>query len=202
MKPLLLRDRRRIVTAALVVAVAIAAVTGGWAAAQVAEPWPSFVMTWRETGVGLGPNGAPGTQLFRLEYTNRRQFRTTLLENPSVPSAVGSTWTFDGRASTFRDARHGKEVVQPFNPDEFTVPDEWLAPGKIAFLLEQPGTRPLPGVNGLAALQREEVLPNGKRVREEVTYRPTDGIPTRRIISVDGVEVSRKEMVDFRLGKP
>ncbi len=129
MLPTLLQGRRRIVAAALAVAVmTMAAVTGtqGWAAASVPtdEPWSPFTMTWRETGAGLGPNGAPGTELFRLEYTDRRHFRSTLLENPSVPDAVGSTWTFDGRTSTFRDARHGTETVTPYNADELTVPAE------------------------------------------------------------------------------
>lgn len=201
MSPLLLRSRQRIVAAALAIA-AVAAVTATAASAQAREPWPAFTMTWRETGAGLGPNGATGTQLFRLEYTDRRHFRTTLLENPSLPSAVGSTWTFDGRTSMFHDARHGKDVVMPFTSDELTVPDEWLAPGKIAFLLERPGSTSAPIGDGLATLRREETLPNGKRERTEITYRLADGIPTRRIINVNGIEVSRKEAVDFRLGKP
>ena len=72
----------------------------------------------------------------------RFAFRQTLLENPAVPDAVGSTSTFDGRTSTSRDARHGVTRVTPYQPDELTVPAEWLVPGRIAYLLTQPVVHP------------------------------------------------------------
>ena len=167
--------------------------------AQSAESWPAFTMTWRETGNGLGLNGARGTQLFRLEYTDRRHFRTTLLENPTVPDAVGSTWIFDGQKSTFHDARHQRDQVTTYKPDELTVPAEWLAPGQIAYLLKRPGYTMTPLANGLAMLTHEETTPAGQTFREETTYRMADGIPTLRVTTVNGVEVDRKEVVEFHL---
>lgn len=199
------RGRRHLaalaVVAATTLAVAVARIGEG-ASAQAGEPWPSFTMTWRETANGLGWNGAKGTQVFRLEYTDRRHFRVALLENPALPGVVGATWTFDGRNSTFHDPRRDKDEVWTYGPDEFTVPDEWLVPGRIAVLLTRPGYTSVTLGNGLGLLRHEETLPNGKVSREEISYRLADQIPAGRVITVDGVEVSREEVVAFRLGAP
>lgn len=199
--------RRRLLPAFLVLAtmagVTLTTTHGSAASAnQAVEPWPAFTMVWRDTGVGLGLNGASGTQLFRLEYTDRRHFRTTLLEHSAMPGVVGSTWEFNGSASIFRDARIGREHRTPYGPDELTVPDQWLVPGGIDYLLTRPAyTRTTIG-DGLAVLRNEQTFPDGKVRAEEITFRLVDKIPTRRVTSIDGVEVSRKEVVEFRLGKP
>lgn len=198
--------RRRLVTiVALIGAATIGLVIArGWtaASAQATEPWPSFTMTWRETANGLGLNGAKGTQLFRLEYTDRRHFRTTLLENPTVPDAVGSTWTVGGDRSVFDNVRHKVRTATNFKPDEYSVPSEWLVPGGIDFMLTRPAYSQVALGDGLIMLRNEQTFPDGKVRSEEITFRLVDKIPTRRVTSVNGVEVSRKEVVEFTLGTP
>jgi hypothetical protein len=202
-----LHTRRSFLLAVLTVVVA-AAVSGVVAqsrrgvAGQETEPWPPFTMVWRETARGLGFNGAMGTQVLRLEYTDRHHFKVTLLENPQLPEVAGSTWVFDGSASSVTDARIGKPVVTSFQAGERTVPSEWLVPGKVPYLLMQGGHVVTPAGDGLAVLVQEESLPDGKRVREELTYRLAEAIPMRQVITVDGVEVSRREVIDFKLGIP
>lgn len=187
--------------------VALTATHGSAASSnQAVEPWPAFTMVWRDTGLGLGLNDATGTQLFRLEYTDRRHFRTTLLEHSAMPGVVGSTWEFtwefDGSASIFRDARSGKDHVTLYGPDELTVPDQWLVPGGIDYLLTRPGAIQTTIGDGSAVLRNAQTFPDGKVRSEEITFRLIDKIPTSRVTNVDGVEVSRKEVVEFRLGKP
>jgi hypothetical protein len=206
MTSLVRRGRRYFSVALAIVAVLTVAVaaarTGGGAAAQVGEPWPAFTMTWRETANNLGWNGTQGTQVFRLEYTDRRHWRVTMLENPALPGAVGATWTFDGRTSTFHDPRRDTDEVHPYGPDEVTVPSAWLVPGRVAALLTRPGYSSMSVGKGLGLLWHEETLPDGKVSREETTYRLADLIPTGRVITVDGVEVSREEVTDFQLTTP
>lgn len=203
----LLVGRRRLAAAVLatvVVAVMTVIVTRGWvtASAQAAEPWPAFTMTWRETGVGLGLNGVRGTQLLRLEYIDRRHYRLTLLENPAVPDAVGSTSAINGNVATSYNARFGRSTTQVLSdkPNEFAAPADWLIPGKINDLRGRPGYISVPLGNGQAMLRHEETAPDGKVRRQEITYRLVDGIPLGRTSSINGVEVSRIQVVDFKLG--
>ena len=125
-----------------------------------------------------------------------------MIENPTVPGAIGATWAFDGNASTFHDPRRDKDEVHPYGPDELTVPSEWLVPGRIAFLLTQPGYTSGGAGAGLGLLPHEETLPSGKVSREETTYRLIDMIPSSRVITVNGTEVRREEVTEFRLGAP
>jgi hypothetical protein len=204
----IVREARRYLAPATLAIVIAVAVTVGVARARggvpdpVSEPWPAFTMTWRETANNLGWNGTKGTQAFRLEYTDRHHFRVTMIENSALPQAIGATWAFDGTTSTFHDPRRDKDEVHPYGPDEATVPSEWLVPGRTAFLLTQPGYVAAPVGNGLGLLRYDETLPSGKVSHEETTYRLADLIPVSRVITVNGVEVRREEVIEFRLGTP
>lgn len=169
-------------------------------------------MTYQETARGLGLNGAMGTQRLRLEYTDRRHFRTTLGDNPSVPAAVGSTWSFAGDRSTFYDALHGVSRSTPYRPDEFTVPADWLVPGNTLFFAQRPGYAVTRLDNGVAALIRNEIIRTApsapgqpplvvppRTFRQQITYRESDGIPTGLVETVDGVVTRRIDLQDFRL---
>lgn len=165
-----------------------------------AEPWPPFTMVWGETARGLGMNGATGSQTFRLEYRDRRHFRTTLLENAAVPDAVGSTWTFDGTASIFYDARHKQSQTRPFAPNEETVPAQWLAPERVPPLVQKPGATARALSAGLKVASHEETV-SGHRSSREITFREADGIPTRVIDTSDGTEVRRVEVISLEVSK-
>jgi hypothetical protein len=158
------------------------------------EPWPAFVMVYRETAYGLGLNGAPGTQRFRLEYTDRHHFRTTLISNSALPSAVGSTWTFAGHMSTVHDAVHAYDQVNTFGADGVTVPAEWLVPGRIQELSTRPGYTVREAGNGQSVLAHTDTY-SGHSDRQELTFRPADGIPTHVVDTVDG-EVRREIVVE------
>lgn len=182
-----------LVTAALSSGIAANQVAAS--AAPVTEPWPPFVMTYRETANGLGLNGAQGTQRFRLEYTDRRHFRTTLISNAAVPGAVGSTWTFAGTVSTFHDAVHAHDMVNDLAKvpapnggqpaDGLTVPADWLVPGNAPYLATQPGYSVSPQVGGQSVLVHAGTW-SGHTVRQELTFRQADSIPVRNVEMVDG----------------
>jgi hypothetical protein len=161
-------------------------------------------MVYRETRNRLGAKGLPDTQLIRLEYTDRRHWRDTILENPNVPEAVGSWSELNGLTSKAFDAKLKRDTEGTYAPDEpINAPADWLVPGKPQFLAGRPEWVRLPAPGpGLATLRSETTLPDGRRVAEEVAYRVDNGISTRRIESVSGAEVERKEAVEFRLGAP
>lgn len=185
-----------ILAALLVIAISGIILTNGSGVvtAQSVEPWPAFVMTYRVTAPGFGLNGAVGTQRFRLEYTDRRHFRTTLIEDAALPGAVGSTWAFDGTASTFHDTRHGADQVAPYTSSQATVPADWIVPGRVQALTARPGYSALPTANGLAVLIHDDRA-SGHAFHSELTYRQTDGIPTRLTETVDG-QVKRTAEVE------
>ena len=102
-------------------------------AAQVSTPqpgmapptqWPAFTMVWLETAAGLGRNGAVGTQRLRLEYTDQRHFRITLLDHSEEPGAggqkqgiVGTTWTVDGTRSIYKRRETARSVYRRTSRD-------------------------------------------------------------------------------------
>lgn len=186
--------------AAAIVAAALLVTGPGLAGLRAApdEPWPPFVMVYRDTAKGYGLNGAVGTQVFRVEYSNRRNFRSVLLEHSAVPEAVGLTQTFDGRQSTFADPRFGVRTTS-YAPDQATVPADWLVPSRVPPLAHRPGAQVMPLGNGLG-LVRHEAVYNGRTIRVELTYREADGIPTSVLHTANGEETRRVEVVELRLG--
>ena len=73
-------------------------------------------------------------------------------------------------------------------------------PDRLPIELTQPGYTTTPLANGLAMLTHEETMPDGRTIREETTYRVADGIPMLQVTTVNGVEVDRKEAIEFHLG--
>lgn len=187
------------VTATLGVALLLIWAHGsGVGSAAADEPWPPFVMVYRDTARGYGPNGSMGTQVFRLDYRDSRHFRSVLLEHSAVPEAVGLTQTFDGRQSTFADPRFGVRVT-PYAPHERTVPADWLVPAQVPPLAQRPGATTVRLASGLALVTHEAIY-GARRVRTEITYRELDGIPIQMVESTDGDETRRVEVVELRLG--
>lgn len=164
------------------------------------EPWPAFTMIYREDADGLGINGARGYQRIRVEYTNRRSFKATVLEHSAAPEVVGSTVVYDGQTSTHYNANLNQTHVTRVAPNENLVVGPWLVPGVEPALARRPGaSAPRPVGEGRLAIGREW-SEGGQRFREEVTYRASDGIPTLFIESVDAKETRRIQVEDFRIG--
>jgi hypothetical protein len=163
-----------------------------------AEPWPPFVMVYRETSKGLGKNGAVGTALVRLEYTDRHHFRTIVLEEPNSPGAVGSTSTYDGRTTVNHRPGYSPDQITSWGTGDPTVPAKWLVPGEIEWLVKSGGYRVTSLGNGMAVASKDQFI-GGHQLREERTYREADGIPTKFVGTVDGQEVERFEVVDLQI---
>lgn len=158
------------------------------------EPWPSFVMVYRETR--HGPQG-PVTQLFRVDYKNARDFSSTLLAHSSVPEAVGYTNTFRNNVSTTTDPRFGTRS-ETYGPDERTVPADWLVPASRPSITYRAGVQVTRLPAGLA-VAREISSAGGRRVVLEITYREADGIPTLLVEQVEGTDVRRVEVLELSL---
>ncbi len=213
----------------LIVLASVGAVVGGWgdvAAPAVAagwggpmltardEPWPPFVMVVDDTEDGYGWNGAPATQRFRVEYTDRRHFTVTLISNPTLPGVVGSGGSFNGDKSVSYDALHRETRTTFYGPAEYTVPFEWLVPGSTTFF-QRPnsGWRSMSLGNGQRTVTRDMEIPvnigppgapptSVKKVmsRREITFRETDSIPTQVIDMSDGRVVKTVKVVELRTG--
>lgn len=154
-------------------------------------------------GRRLGKNGAPGTQVFRLEYTDRRHWRLTLLENPNVPEAVGSVDELDGNRLVGYDAKLKERRVSELPAEEAVLysPDRWLTPGRVRALERRPEWTATSGEQGRATLRRDVTAPDGRREREEITFRPVDGIPVRHVETNNGVEIRRLEVTELQVGR-
>ncbi len=184
------------------------------AAAGRDEPWPPFTMTFQETTHEHLGSATTRTQRVRVGYTVRRQFTTTLLADSAVPQSVGMMPTFNGQTTVHH--RPGfPDVVTQWAPGELTVPAKWLAPGGIDGLLKMRGYTSRPLGTDLAVASREETVPAyippsgaqgpaatpqpARQVRTEITYRVADGIPTRLVETVNGVEAHRIEVQDLQV---
>lgn len=168
---------------------------------QVAgEPWPPFVMEYKETAKGFGPNGSVGEQVTRLEYTDRRHFKLTILAHPGGEGFVGRSWTFDGDAVII--FRPPNSVVQGSSPgpEGGAVPDDWIVPGAAPVLAARPGARIIANGDGTATVIYEAVG-KGQSERTEVRLRQVDGIPLSMIQVENGQVVRRAEATRLEIGK-
>lgn len=164
----------------------------------VGEPWPAFVMVYRDAA-RVEPSGRMVTQVFRLEYSDARHFRTTLLQHSDDPSVVGYTQVFDGTVSTTHDPRLGSVASRTYRPDEWTVPADWLVPRKTPALQLRPDA--LLNAGPSTATVTAKYMQGAHAIIEEITYRIADGIPTLYVIRVDGSETRRTEVLELTVGR-
>ncbi len=169
------------------------------------ESWPPFVLVYQDTQTDRA-TGASGITRFQLEYTDRRHWRATLIDNPERPDTVGSTWVFDGDTMSSYDTHFNRQRVTTYGPDQQLIMDEWLGPDRIPMLTKKPNARGVQALgNGLAVLTQAETYlhPDTNKAvqwRREITYRVGDELPTRMVETVDGVEVRRWEALELRVG--
>jgi len=166
-----------------------------------------MVMVWRDVA-NYGINGTLGSQIFRLDYTDRCHQRLTLLEHSALPGIVGFYTQFDGRTKTTHDPHVGDDV-QTIAPSDCWPPDRYcLLP--IAFetpleLGKRPGWVRSPAGDGLMLVSYDgTVALAGVAVPEhvEIAYQPADGLPIRVIHFVNGREVQRREVVELCVSAP
>ena len=172
-----------------------------------ASDFPSLVMVWRDAA-NYGINGTPGSQTFRLDYTDRCHQRVTLLEHSALPDVAGSFTQFDGRTEITHDPRHRPDDVRSIGPADCWPPDRYLlvpiAMGGVREIAARPGWTQKPTGDGLAVLTYDGTLPIADGVAHEqieITYRPVDGLPTRVVYVVNGREAQRREVLELHVGK-
>ncbi len=168
--------------------------------ASLAWPWPPFTMTYRDTRRGVGVGGVDETRVYRVDYTDRRHFRVTLLENQTMPRAVGFTTIVDGHRVLTHDPA-GQDTVSEVTTDTYQpAPADWLVPGAISQMLAQRGYELRLLGDGLATLVHDVPM---ARHREEITFRQDAQIPLRMVETTDGIEVRRVEVLSLMVnGRP
>lgn len=177
-----------------------AAVAGQQAFSSVArEPWPSFVMVYRDTAV-VGGTGKSVTQTFRLEYRDQMHFKSTLIFHSDTPEAIGYTQTLDGVVSDTKDPRVPTSQSRSYTSGEATVPADWLVPRSTPSLLLRPGARAIQ-IDALTAVATHRMVADGRDTEEEVVYRVSDGIPTSYTVRVDGRVVRQVQVLELTTSK-
>jgi hypothetical protein len=162
-------------------------------------------MVWRDAA-NYGINGTPGSQLFRLDYTDRCHQRLTLLEHSALPGIAGFFTQFDGRTKITHDPAQGRDDVQTLDPNDCWPPDRYLLV-PIAFenpleLATRPGWVRTSAGDGLMLVSYDgTVLVAGGVVPEhiEVAYQPTDGLPIRVAHVINGRETQRREVIELHV---
>jgi hypothetical protein len=184
---------------AVVALIALMLLSGGRGQAQTPEPWPSFVMVYRDTVGSALAADPPTTQTFRLVYTDRRNFVSTVLAHSKLPSGIGYTQTVSATRSSVVDPRFGTVQSAAIGPDEpRTVPSDWLVPAKSPSISAIPDATSVIGLDGLTTTTLVQSA-GGRRIVEQLVYRTADGIPVRFIQSVNGIETRHTEVLELTI---
>lgn len=173
------------------------------------EPWPPFVMVFKEPTGGSGAGGSVDSfQVTRLDYKDRQHWRTVILEHSAFPRTAWMTITLEGNLLSF----HNSDVSPPWQDSSRVVPREermyvppfgslrWVPPSPIELQLGKPGYAIKRVGDGLAVL-RHTALCSGYLVRTETTFRLDDGIPLRRVRFINGVPTTQFEVLELQIGK-
>ncbi len=101
------------------------------------EPWPTFVMVYEELSYPNGPHGVKETDVWRLEYNNRRSWRLYLEESTREPRMTGLRESFEGTMYTSGPGALAAGVSREIT-DGYAIPADWLAPGLHTYITESP----------------------------------------------------------------
>jgi hypothetical protein len=178
---------------------------------------PPLTMVWRETRHVPPPQQAVVRETFRLEYHGRCRYRVTEVSfertppQPGAPNVAGSTYELDGQTVRSNEPWRGPhETVKPIDPMSCFTPTMYLLipmamPPFVPMLAARPDWHATDLGNDLARLSHDEEHPaNGRILHEhvEVTYRLSDGLPMLIVLSIDGIEVQRREVLELRDDAP
>jgi hypothetical protein len=159
------------------------------------EPWPPFVMVYRST---LRPEER--SWVFRLDYTDRRRWCTTLLEDAPPPPGARAVPLPRAYSCDEQIARR----TAPGAP--FELPDLWLRPSPVPSVASFPGAKIIDVGGGIvtAIVEQESGGEGGgtRVLRDEIAYRSEDGIPLRYVLYVDGQERERQEVLALHILPP
>jgi hypothetical protein len=129
----------------------------------------------------------PGTELFRIEYTNRQNWTVTLLSHSANPAMNGTKWSHEGGTLTIVDTwRSWTRQTQT----EATV-DQWIMPGQFRELGGAPGWTRAVAANGTARLVRDDRSPGRAPVATTVVYDSTTELPLEVTVEVGGILTQR-----------
>jgi len=172
-----------------------------------AQDFPPLVMVWRDTA-NYGPNGTPGSQIFRLDYTDRCHQRLTLLEHSGWSGIVNIYTQLDGRTRITHTPGRAPDVIGTVEPNDCWPPDRYLLV-PIAFdnpleLAKRPGWVQKPAGDGLLLLSYDDTIPiadrGGGTEHIEITYQPTNGLPLHVVHVVNGREAQRRDIIELHGG--
>ena len=185
----------------------------GFSSAESAtfEPWPPFVMVYKDWSATRGSNHTPGYVVVRLTYRSARYYRSESLEDSVVPNDAGSFGEYSGDKAFGFDAHFNYSTTRQVLPNEPpSAPAEWLVPGRIARLkrdhaaTEQPTSKP-----GIFELTYVEQVPCDPRVARckassaqvvtRIQYRKDFMIPLGMTVTSDGILTHEITVSEFKL---
>ncbi|HEY7061584.1 MAG TPA: hypothetical protein VII06_08900 [Chloroflexota bacterium] len=178
------------------------------ALAAAGEPWPPFVMVYREPVGATGTNGPPPSfQKTRVEYRDRQHWRIIQLKQARTGDVEGTTYTFNTDTLTIHEpsmASSGPDRSGVYPPGQApTRPPwglpRWVAPTLVELQVGKPGHVIKRLGDGLAVLRRTGLCV-GYLVRTETTFRMDDGIPLRQVRTVNGVPTTTYEVLELATG--
>lgn len=206
------RKRTLVLVGLLAVAVCLVVATGASAGfRQPTVQWPAFTMVYEDWRYGLGVNGAPGTQQFKLVYDDATHWRYDILAHSAAPERVGAWASYDGKQVRGFDPVFGASETDLSDERGIHTPNEWLWPNYIPNLLKKPNVQVVTALEpGTQALMQTEYIPcqteateqdrhaqlgpcmDGQREsRREIVFRELLNIPLQITDTVSGVVVQR-----------
>ncbi len=174
------------------------------------EPWPAFVMVYRDWGATWGPNGTPGYVVSRLTYRSSRDWESEVLEDSVAPDAAGTRGVFRGTTATGFNARFQHVSSEVYPADALAAPSDWLVPIRIGRLRREANStvRPTasPDVSELVHTEQLPCQPDlvkcASPTRLQVTrilFRNDSEIPLGLTDIIDGQLVREITVTEFRL---
>lgn len=101
----------------------------GSLAPQTTDPWPHFVMVYRDEIYNWDSSHIQTYDVYRYTYQGVNNWRLELIESSRDPRVVGTWSSYDGvtyRSNSFVDGRALPEYVT--KPDHQLMATEWLVP--------------------------------------------------------------------------
>jgi hypothetical protein len=130
--------------------------------AQVADPWPAFVMDFREEIYDWETGKVVNSEVYRYVYNSREDWQLALLESTNDPRAVGSRTEYNNATFTEAGVVDGHPLpVRTTKADRPYMASWWLVP-VAAERLGIAGSdyqRSVASADGKIGLYKEEMMP-------------------------------------------
>jgi hypothetical protein len=129
--------------------------------AQVADPWPAFVMDFREEIYDWKTGKSASSEVYRYVYNGRENWQLALLESTKDPRAVGSMTEYNSATFTEAGVADGHPLpVRTTKADRPYMASWWLVPVAAERLgIGSDYQRSAASADGKIGLYKDEIMP-------------------------------------------